>query len=111
MNARTQARQALPDVSHDDGTFGDKVAVVHIVLLDAVRSAEWGRRAPADDFLHRRKEVWERIAVRKCGQPVGAHNGVELSLDFPLDFGIHGHGEEERGHGGDRLLERKKRRW
>jgi hypothetical protein len=32
-------------------------------------------------------------------------------LDFPLDFGVHGHSEEERRHCGDGLLERKKRQW
>ncbi len=62
MNTHARA-QALPYVRHDDGTFRDEVAVVHIVLLDAVGSTERGRRAPADDLLHCRGEVWERVAV------------------------------------------------
>ena len=109
MNARAHARWALPDVRHDDGTFRDEVAVVHVVLLDAVRCAEWGRRAPANDLLHRRGEVWKRVAVRECGQSVGAYNGVELGLDFPLDFGVHGHGEKEGRHCRDGLLDREER--
>ena len=80
---------------------------MHIVLFDAVRGAERGRRAPADDLLHRRGKVWERVAVRECRQSVGAYNGIELGLDFPLDFGVHGHGEEERRHCRDWLFERK----
>ena len=108
--ARTHAGIHLPDVRHDDRTFRNEVAVVHVILLDAVGSAERGRRAPADDLLQRRGEVGERVAIRECGQSVDAYVGVDLVLDFLLYFGVHGHGEEEGGHCGDGLLERKKRR-
>ena len=26
-------------------------------------------------------------------ESVGAYDGIELGMDFPLDFGVHGHGE------------------
>ena len=78
---------------------------MHVVLLDAVRSTERGRRAPTDDLLKRRGEVRERVTVRERGQSVGAYVGIDLGLDFPLDFGVHGHGEEEGGHCGDGLSE------
>ena len=60
---------------------------MHIVLLEAVRGAERGRWALADDLLHRRSEVWERVAVRECGQSVSTHNGTELRMDFPWTSG------------------------
>ena len=82
---------------------------MHVILLDAVGSAERGRRAPADDLLQRRGEVRERVAIRECGQSVGAYVDVDLALDFLLDLGVHGHGEEEGGNCGVGLSERKKR--
>ena len=110
INTCTHALEVLPDVRHDYGTFRNEVAIVHIILLDTVRSTERGRRAPADDLLHRRGEVWELVAVCECGQSVGSYNGIELGLDFPLDFGVHGHGEEERRHCRDGLFREKGKR-
>ena len=80
---------------------------MHVVLLDAVRGAERGSWAPADDLLQRRGEVRERVAIGECGQSVGAYIGIDLGLDFLLDFGVHGHGEEEGGHCRDGLSEKK----
>ena len=53
------------------------------------------RRAPVDDLLHCRGEVWERVTVRECGQSVGTYHGIELGSDFPLYFKIHGHGKRK----------------
>ena len=39
-------------------------------------------------------------------ESVGAYDGIELGMDFPLDFGVHGHGEGERRNFQDGLLER-----
>ena len=97
----------VPDVRHDDGALGDEVAVVHVVLLDAVGCAEGGCRTPANDLPEHRGEVWKRVAVRERGQTVIADNGVELGLAFLLDFGIHRHSKQEGGHRGYGLLERR----
>ena len=82
---------------------------MHVVLLDAVGRAEWGRWAPADDLPEHRGEVWERIAVREGGKPVVADDGVELGLAFLLDLRVHGHCEQEGGHRGDGLCRGGKR--
>ena len=102
-DAKCEKERDVPDVGHDDGALGDEVPVVHVILLDAVGRAEWGRWAPADDFLEHRGEVRERVAVRECGKPVVANDGVELGLAFLLYLRVHGHGEQEGGHSGDGL--------
>jgi hypothetical protein len=103
LDAARKKEWGVPDVWHDDGALGDEVAVVYVVLLDAVGCAEGGRRAPADDLPEHRGEVWERVTVRERGQTVISDNGIELGLAFLLDFGIHRHGKQEGGHRGDGL--------
>ena len=103
IRTRGAGERDLPDVGHNDGALWNEIAVVNVVLLDAVGSAEWGGRAPADDFPEHRGEVRKRVAVGERGQAVVADDGIEFSLALLLDLGIHGHGEEEGGHCGNGL--------
>ena len=87
--------ECIPDVRYDDGALGDEVPVVHVILLDAVRYAKWGRRAPSDDLLEHCREVWEVIAILERWQAVVADDGVELRLAFALHLRVCSHSKEE----------------
>ena len=56
----------------------DEVAIVHIILLDAVRRAERGHQAPVYDLLHR--ETWS-VNVGS----LSVHT-MELSSAFGFSF-------------------------
>jgi hypothetical protein len=83
---------------------------VNVVLLDAVRYTEWGRRAPSDDLPEHRGEVWELVAIRQRWQAVVTSNRIDLGLAFALHLGVRSHSKEEGGHGRDGLQGRSKTR-
>ena len=55
----------------------------------------------AQDLKRERVNVWQARAVGHGGKPVGADNGVELSLGTGLNGRVGGHEAEESVDGAD----------
>lgn len=79
-------------------------AVESVTLREPSRRTEGKNRAPAEDFEHKRADIWEISFVREPRKTfIGLDEGVNLDLRLLLNSRIQGHGKEKGRYGGDRL--------
>ena len=111
----------LPDVGDDDGTLGEVVAIVDVILDETVRDSCVGQASqrhptkgaterrtkrgdvvPAESFEEDGVDVWEVVAVLSSREVIVSNDGVDLSLGLSLDLRVESHSKEEsvdRRHG------------
>jgi hypothetical protein len=87
-----------PNVEDDEGTLGDEVALVDVVLSGLVLETDGVDRAPAENLADDGTAVRHRLVVLEVWHAVVANNIVDLLLSLTLDLGVGGHGKEEPGH-------------
>ena len=81
-----------PDIQHDTGTFGDKVAHVFIIFGGGVGDCSGdGCGHPSKRFFDHCPDVWKLRFVSHGRKTVGTDDAVDLILCFLLDFGETGH--------------------
>lgn len=79
---------------------------MHIVHPQHVRHALWANASPSKHFLHKRVDIWQRLAVRGCREAV-TEESVELRLCVCLHVRIQRHRKEEGIDRGDGLVTRR----
>ena len=77
-----------------DGSLGDQITLVDVILKNAVRHTQWCRLAPANDLLDGSPEAWH-IRHVGCDWKTITANRVDLLLKLREPFAILADGEEE----------------
>ena len=105
MDTYTPQRRSSPDVRDYDRTSGNDISLVCVLFDGAVRHSEQDHWVPPQHFLDQCTQIREGCSVCGSGEAISAYYSVEFALSFPLDVGVHGHSEVERGLGRDGLGE------
>ena len=81
-----------PDIQHDTGTLGDKVAHVLVIFGSRVGDCSSdGCGHPSKRFFDHCVDVWKLRFVSHGGKTIRADDEVDLILSFLLDFWETGH--------------------
>lgn len=85
-----------PNVSHNEGTLGNEVALKHVIFGGHMRNPHWCDGMPAEDFLHNGVDIRKTGTVRHFRKSARPYYSVDLFLCLAQHLRVHGHSQEER---------------